>query len=123
MKQTRNLLTGLVACAVAMASLAPVWAQTPNEGSATVIRVKGPARYTTGNNTWQKLTVGTVLHPGAIVQTSNEKDSFVDLVLGDVNASVTRPAMFKPTIPSSLSPTAYQPTAAQNVVRLWQNTA
>jgi hypothetical protein len=64
-----------------------------------------------------------VLRAGTIVQTSTEQGSYVDLALGDANAPVmsASPVAFKPFIPNSRL--AYQPTAEQNVVRLWENTA
>ncbi len=124
MKQTRRLISGLVLSAVALSMISTVAAQTAVEGVATVIRMKGPARYTTGNNTWQALKKGMVLKPGSIVQTSTEKGSFVDLVLSEVGAAVPTPAIYQPNIPSSYtSSQAYQPSAEQNVVRLWENSA
>jgi hypothetical protein len=93
--------------------------------SAKVIQVKGPARYTTGNNIWQPLSVGSVLQPGTVVQTSTERGSFVDLVLGDENAAAPQPVVYRPGIVSSMSAssTSYQPSADQNVVRIWENSA
>jgi hypothetical protein len=124
MKYTRSVLNSLVACAAAFALVGTAVAQAPVDGSATVVRIKGPARYTTGNGNWQPLKPGTVLKPGAIVQTGTAEGSYVDLVLGsgEGNISALQPAVFKPFIPSSYS-SGYQPSAAQNVVRLWQNTA
>src|ERR1051326_8157071 len=124
MKQSRNLINSLVACSIALAMVTSAVAQTAIDGGAKVIRVKGPARYTTGNNVWQPLRVGTVLRPGSVIQTSTEKGAFVDIVLGDVNAPMPSPVVYKPYIPSSFaSSTTYQPTAEQNVVRVWENTA
>lgn len=124
MKQTRSLINNLIAGAVAFAMLSTLAAQTVKEGTATVVRIKGPARYTTGNNVWQPLKVGVVLKAGTIVQTSTQRGSFVDIVLGGGSASVAQPAAFKATIPSSLSSSvAYQPSAEQNVVRIWENSA
>lgn len=123
MKETRTLLNSLVACAAALALVGPLAAQTPMDGSATVIRVKGPARYTTGNNVWQPLKPGTVLKPGAIVQTGTAQGSYVDLVLGEADVAAVQPAVFRPFIPDSHASSSYQPGAGQNVVRLWQNTA
>lgn len=91
------------------------------DGGAKVVRIKGPARYSTGNNVWQPLKVGMVLKPGTIVQTSTEKDSYVDLVLGDGTAPLPRVASYTPSIATSTQ--SYQPAASQNVVRLMSNTA
>lgn len=125
MKQTRNLINALVASLIATAMVSTVAAQT--EGVAKVVRIKGPARYTTGNNVWKPLSVGLIVKPGTVVQVSTERGSYVDLVLGDGNAPTVQPAVYKPSIPSSYAASAavssYQPSAQQNVVRLWENTA
>jgi len=124
MKQTRSLINNLIVGAVALAMVSTLAAQNVREGAATVARIKGPARYTTGNNVWQPLKVGVVLKPGTIVQTSTQKGSFVDVVLSGGSASVPQPAIYKPSIPSSMSSSmAYQPRAEQNVVRIWENSA
>src|SRR3974390_1636848 len=121
MKQTRSLFNSLIAGAVAYAMISTLAAQTVQEGEATVVRIKGPARYTMGNNVWQPLKVGAVLKPGTIVQTSTQKGSFVDLALGSATGeSSPQPAAYKPAAVSSLaSSMAYQPSAEQNVVRVW----
>ena len=59
MKQIRNLVNGLVAGGLALAMVSTLAAQTPEQVNATVVRVKGSARYTTGNNVWQPLKVGS----------------------------------------------------------------
>lgn len=123
MKYTRTFFTSLLAGAVAMAMVSSVAAQTVTEGTATVVRIKGQARYTTGNNNWQPLRVGEVLKPGTIVQTSTESGSYVDLVLGR-GVEVPQPAVYRPYIPDSMARSmSYQPGAEQNVVRIWENSA
>jgi hypothetical protein len=123
MKETRRLINHFVVCAVAFAMVSSLAAQTI--GTAKVIRIKGPARYTTGNNIWQPLGVGTVLQPGTVVQTSTEKGSYLDLVLGDEHAAVVQPVTFRPGIVSSSASasTSYQPAVNQNVIRVWENSA
>ena len=125
MKQTRSLFNSLIAGAVAYAMISTLAAQTVKEGEATVVRIKGPARYTMGNNVWQPLKVGVVLKPGTIVQTSTQQGSFVDLAFGAATGeSSPQPAAYKPAAVSSLaSSMAYQPSAEQNVVRVWENSA
>ncbi len=124
MKYTRTFFTNLLAGAVAMAMVSSLAAQTVTEGSATVVRVKGQARYTLGNNMWQPLRVGQVLKPGSIVQTSTEQGSYVDLVLGKGAGPVPQAAVYRPYVPNSMSTSmAYQPGAEQNVVRIWENSA
>jgi hypothetical protein len=112
MKETRRLLNSLVACGVALAMVSTLAAQTVNQGAAKVVRLKGSARYSTGNNVWQPLKVGDVVKPGTVIQTAAK--SSVDFVLGDGSAPVARP------VASEML--AYQPTAEQNLVRLWENT-
>ena len=52
MKQNRSLMNSLVGCAMALALVSTAMAQGAMDGAAKVVRVKGPARYTTGNNVW-----------------------------------------------------------------------
>jgi hypothetical protein len=124
MKENRNLLNSLVGCAIALALVSTAMAQGL-DAAAKVIRVKGPGRYTTGNNVWQPVRAGDVLRAGTVIQTSTEEGSYVDLVLGDVNASVPQPVTYKPYIPDSIatSSTSFRPTSEQNVVRIWANSA
>ena len=57
MKLTARLMNWLVAGAVALAMVTSVSAK---ERSGKVVRVKGDARYSTGNSVWQPVRVGTV---------------------------------------------------------------
>ena len=126
MKRTKTLMNGLAMSLTAIAMTAVCAAQNTTDGTATVVRIKGPARYTLGNNTWQALKVGTVLKPGSVVQTGTADGSFVDLVLGlgAVDVPSTGPAVFRPFIPSSMAFSgASEPSVSQNVVRVWQNSA
>jgi hypothetical protein len=112
MKEIRSLLNSLVACGIALAMVTPLAAQTANQSVAKVVRLKGGARYKIGNNDWQLLKVGDLVKPGTIIQTAAK--SRVDLVLGDGSAPTARPVAG-----DTLS---YQPSAEQNIVRLWDNT-
>lgn len=121
MKQTRSFVNGLVACAIALAMISTVAAETSGqgkEGRAKVVRMKGQARYTTGNNVWQPLKVGDVVKPGTVIQTSKGKGDFVDLALGDGNAPIASSASPSTTI---VTPISYQPRTEQNFVRIWEN--
>jgi hypothetical protein len=112
MKETRSILNSMVACGVALAMVSTLAAQSVTEGAAKVIRLKGAARYSTGNNVWQPLKVGDVLRPGTVIQTAG--GSHVDLGLGEGSA---------PGTPSVASPMmSYQPTPEQNAIRIWENT-
>jgi hypothetical protein len=111
MKRTQSLLNSLVACGVALAMVSTLAAQTVNQEVAKVIRLKGAARYTTGNNNWQRLKVGDVVKPGTIIQTAAK--SHVDLALGGGAAPSSPPA--------TVEMLSYRPSAEQNVVRIWEN--
>ncbi len=124
MKKNPSLTNMMVACVIACAMVSTVVAQT--EGVAKVVRIKGDARYMVAGGSWQTAKVGTVLKPGSVIETSREKGAFVDLVLGEGGGVVTPPSstVFKPFIPSSMAPSAsYQPSAEQNIVRVWENSA
>jgi hypothetical protein len=125
MKQNRNLINSLVGCAIALALVSTAAAQGAMDGAAKVIRVKGPARYTTGNNVWQPVRAGDVLRAGTVVQTSTEEGSYVDLVLGDANAGVPQAVTYRPAIPNSMAESmmSFRPSSEQNVVRIWGNSA
>jgi hypothetical protein len=123
MKKNQNLLNSLIGCAIALALVTTAAAQ---DAGAKVIRVKGSARYTTGNNVWQPVHVGDVLRAGTVIQTSTEEGSYVDLVLGDVSAAaVPEGVKYQPHIPNSMSTTStsFRPSSEQNVVRIWVNSA
>ena len=118
MKSIRNVVHGLVACGIALAMVSTLSALTVTQGKAKVVRIKGHARYTTGNNVWQPLNLGDVLKPGTVVQTSREKGDFVDLVLGDGNAAFLSDSAGEPQVTTAVS---YQPKTEQNYVRIWEN--
>jgi len=124
MKQNRNLLNSLLGSAIALALVSSAVAQGM-DSAAKVIRVKGPARYTTGNNVWQPVRPGDILRAGTVIQTSTEEGSYVDLVLGDGKATVPQPVTYKPHIPDSMaeSSISFRPSSEQNVVRIWANSA
>jgi hypothetical protein len=124
MKQIRLLTNGLAACGIALAMVASASAQTAQQGMAKVVSIKGSARYMTGANaSWVPLKVGTIVKPGAIIQTAS--GSYVDMVLNSPNAS--GPALSPMTSTSSApgeggTGAAYQPKAQQDVVRIFENT-
>jgi hypothetical protein len=103
MKLTNKTLTWLVAGMVSIVLVAGANAQTVKERTGKVVRIKGAARYSTGNKTWQPLKVGTILKSGTVVQTA--ADSYADIVINeDATAdvvSMARPST-KPT-PASAS--------------------
>src|SRR5260370_19909793 len=111
MKKIQDLLKGLVVCAMAVAMVSTLAAQSENHGVAKVVRVTPPARYSTGNNVWMPLRAGATLMPGTMIETFDKGQ--VDLALGDGGT----PA------PSAVvnSGKSYQPSANQNVIRVYQN--
>jgi len=120
----KRLTTGLVACALALAMVSSATAQSVTQGKARVVRIGGHARFTTGNNVWQPLHVGDVVKAGTVIQTENKEGAFVDLVLGDGSGSLgMASADSGAASAASITPIAYRPSAEQNVVRIWQNSA
>ena len=113
MKQTKMLVNWLVACAVAFAMVTNASAQSSKERSGKVVKIKGSARYSTGNNIWQPLAVGTVLKAGALVQTA--RDSFVDIVLSDSEV------VPQPPTASGVGAGNKRPAAPQDLVRLTED--
>jgi len=124
MKYTRSFVNGLVACGIALAMVSTSSAQS-KEAGATVLRIKGTARYTLGNNIWQPLSTGQVLHPGSVVQTSRDAGSYVDLALGEGSATtaLAGPTAAATTIsPSKGGSMNFKPSTVQNTVRVMENT-
>jgi hypothetical protein len=115
MKQNR-ILNWLVACGVALMMVTSLSAQTSRERTATVVRLKGAARYSNGDNVWQPIKVGTILKSGALIQTAAK--SYVDIVLGDSDQSPARGGGGAGTG----SGVSYKPKAEQDVVRISQDT-
>lgn len=79
MKTSVKWIRKAVVCALALTVAASVLAET-KQVAATVTRIKGAARFSTDNSTWQTLKVGQTLTSGAVIQTA--ANSFVDLVMG-----------------------------------------
>ena len=66
MKRIQNVFQRLAVCVLAIATVTSAVAQSATPGAAKVVRIKGPARYTTGNNVWLPLKTGALLKPGKI---------------------------------------------------------
>jgi hypothetical protein len=123
MKRIQSVFERLAVCLLAMGMVAGVAAQTPGPGAAKVVRIKGAARYTTGNNVWLPLKTGALLKPGTLIQTSSQPGSYVDLVLGDGEVPIARPTVMGATAGGSDAKSrSYTPNADQNIVRLFENT-
>ncbi|MEY4387523.1 MAG: hypothetical protein RLY20_2806 [Verrucomicrobiota bacterium] len=111
MKYIHSAFKYLVFSVIAFAMVAAVQAQQMVQATAKVVRIKGEARYSTANNTWQTLKVGDQLRAGTIIQTA--KESRVDIVLGDKDATAPQ-RNWGNTI-------AYQPEVEQDFVRVYEN--
>jgi hypothetical protein len=119
MKQIRSLVQHLMVCGLALAMVSTAAAQAI-QGTARVVRIKGSARYTTGNNVWQPLKLGSVLKSGTVIQTSTDKGAFVDLMLTDGDGAI--PASTGGGGAGSPPDVTYvQQSADQNMVRIWEN--
>lgn len=112
MKQTIRFLNLLVACGLALAMVTTASAQSAKERTGKVVRIKGAARYSTGNNVWQPLKVGDVVHAGTIIQAAS--DSYVDISLGGKSVAVA-PVRATAAPPSA---TGYSPKAEQDMIRI-----
>jgi hypothetical protein len=125
MRTIPSILKAVTGFALLVALATAACGQAPAEGGARVVRLKGSARYTTGNFVFQPIKVGQVLRPGTVIQTSANEGSYVDLALGDGRAAVPTPLVYRPGIVSSMSPpvTTWQTSAEQNVVRIWGDSA
>ena len=113
MKETRSLLNSLIACGVALAMASTLAAQSADQSAAKVVRLKGGARYKIGNSEWQPLKLGDVLRTGTVDSNRGQIAGWI-LLMGEASAPVARP------VPSEML--SYQPTAEQNMVRVWENT-
>ena len=125
MKRVQNVVQRLVVCGLALAMVTTVAAQTAVQSAAKVVRKKGEARFTTGNNVWQPLRVGALLRAGTVIQTASE-GSYVDLVLGNEEAAAPSAASMGGAMAAAAVPppssSSYTPAAGdQNIVRVFEN--
>lgn len=124
MKKIQSYFQNLIVCSIALALVSV--AQAQNQGTAKVIRVKGSARYTTDNNSWQPLKAGMVIKPGSTIQTGIERGSYVDIVTSDSDSKLPTPAVLSGggagAGGNGTGGSGVKAAAKQNVVRLWENT-
>ena len=123
MKLARNTLTWFLTGVFSLALVVSADAQTSKQRTGKVVRIKGAARYSTGNNVWQPLKVGSILKSGYIVQTA--QDSYTDIVLNEEASVPPAPAGIPSKTPSASSSSASpSPSSAagrsvdQDVVRI-----
>jgi hypothetical protein len=118
MKIKLSCINKAVACSVAMLTMAwatDLIAQTAKQGTAKVTAVKGAARYTTDNKTWQPVKEGMAIKSGSVIQTA--KDSYVDIVLGEADSGALQPIARRVTHAPGASGAGEQ----GNVVRITPN--
>ena len=127
MKKIQSYFQNLIVCSIALALVSVAQAQT--QGTAKVVRVKGSARYTTDNNSWQPLKANMVIKPGTTIQTGIERGSFVDIVTSDSDSSLPAPAVLSGGVAGAGASAGVggagsgaKAAAKQNIVRLWENT-
>ena len=106
-------LSAAVMAMIIAATAATLNAQS-SQGYATVSRIHGAARYSTGNNVWQTLHEGDTLKPGAAIQTASE--SWADIVLGGEGEISAPTPIVRRFVYSGTQDTQ------KNVVRLRENT-
>jgi hypothetical protein len=123
MKLANKTLIWLLAGVVSLAFVASTEAQTSKQRTGKVVRIKGAARYSTGNNIWQPLKVGAILKSSYIVQTA--QDSYTDIVLNEESSAPAAPAGIPSKAPSaSSSSKSASPTSSatrsvdQDVIRI-----
>jgi len=127
MKLANKTLTWLVAGVVSLVLVASAEAQNAKQRTGKVVRIKGAARYSTGNNVWQPLKVGAILKSGYVVQTA--ADSYADVVLNEESSApaVRVSPAGKTSSSSSSSPPPPSPASAntrsveQDVVRVLED--
>jgi hypothetical protein len=90
-------------------------AAATDQGSATVIRISGDARYSRGNNDWHTLKEGDIVQPGTVLQTASK--SYIDLILYNEQVPLSQQVSLAPSL-------TYRPEgeAVANVVRMYENT-
>lgn len=126
MKTIKLLQFGFLAAAIMASATCSAYASTSLEDltKAKVVRIKGAARYTTGDGTWQTLKVGDILAAGTVIQTAEA--SRVDLVLGNPRA-VASPPRIGPVsgsaTPAGMGGAEFNPPPVdQNFIRIHEST-
>jgi FecR protein len=117
-----QIFVAAVIGALVMSFASGVYAQT-QPGYATVVRIKGQARYSLDGNVWHPLTVGQTLGAGAAIQTA--ADSTVDLVLGNKIATHIQSAagmIAQASDPNVRGLVSFKAVAEQNAIRMYGDT-
>lgn len=101
-------------------ALAMVTSVSAKERTGKVVRVKGAARYSIGNNVWQPVKVGTAVKSGFLIQTA--AGSLVDIILDVSDLTDLTPSRGAAGNPVAGKADAYQPKAEQDVIRVQEDT-
>jgi hypothetical protein len=119
MNKLKTLL-GIALSGVLLNAGLDAFAQTAQSGYATVIRVKGIASYSLGDEQWHPIVAGKFLPAGASIRTGD--DGVVDIVLGkaiDFPQATWMPNRITLAVdPPVRGMISYKPAAEQNVVRV-----
>lgn len=113
MKSLHNFTGKMTGCLIALVLAITATNLAASSGTATVIRLQGKARYTTGNNVWLPLQVGHSLRSGTLIQTASE--SWLDLTFDEGEDVAPQPVVHQ---------MIYRPgsEAGRTIVRLRENT-
>jgi hypothetical protein len=111
-------------CGLVLTLAGAACAESIHPGVATVVRIKGEARYSLGDGVWHPLVAGKILQPGAVIQTSH--DATVDIVLGKKilmpQANPLPDRVSLATDEKVRDYVSYRPFAEQNAVRMMGDT-
>lgn len=123
MKTMNKTLGWMLAAVLSLAIISSATAQEAKQRTGKVVRIKGEARYSTGNKVWQPLKVGTILKSGYVVQTA--QNSFVDVVMNEEASAAV--ADLTPLVAAAAGPSGKGgagaggssiPTPDQDVIRV-----
>ena len=126
MKTMNKTLAWLCTAVLTLTLVSAANAESGKQRTGKVVRIKGDARYSTGNKIWQPLKVGAIIHSGNVVQTAPK--SFVDIVINE-EASATSVSVQPISTASSSSASSggaggagAAPTPDQDVIRVLDDT-
>jgi hypothetical protein len=121
MKTMNKTLAWLCAAVLTLTLVTAANAEGGKQRTGKVVRIKGEARYSTGNKIWQPLKVGTIIRSGNVVQTA--PSSFVDIVINEDETAAA--VSVKPVSTTSAPPSsgsggggASAPAPDQDVIRV-----
>jgi len=119
-------LAWLCAAVLTLTLVSAANAEGSKQRTGKVVRIKGDARYSTGNKIWQPLKVGTTIHSGNVVQTA--PNSFVDIVVNEEESAANVSVQPVSTASSSAASSGgaggagAAPTPDQDVIRVLDDT-